>query len=360
MPEAPGARAEHGTGPVLGVLVPCRNEGAVIARRLANLALQEWPTARAPHRVVVVDDGSEDGSAERARAALRARPMPPGVRAEVFANTRRPGKGGAIETGLASLEEGVDLVVLTDADVVCDRRALLALAQAFARDPRLVLACGAQRFVAELPADGSPRLPDGSLPPNVGTAYDRLSAWVRRRESARGRLFSVHGQLLAWRAELRLAPRRALAADDLELMLAARERAPAGRIELVPGALFLERRTAPGPDARGQALRRARAYVQLVREHPGPGGDRASRVQWALYRRVPLAFPWLVALAAGGLVLLALLAPGPGSLVGAATLVLALALPQGRRLFALALTIQRAAWAEGRGRLSDRWEMARR
>ena len=239
----------RGPGPVLGVLVPCRNEGAVIARRLANLARQEWPAARAPHRVLVVDDGSEDGTGERARAALDAAPFPPQVRAEVVANARRPGKGGAIETGLELLGEHVDLVVLTDADVVCDARALLALAEAFARDPRLVLACGAQRFVAELPGSGEARGADGSLPPDVGTAYDRISAWVRRRESARGRLFSVHGQLLAWRAELRLAPRRALAADDLELMLAARERAPAGRIELVPSALFLEQRTLPGRPA---------------------------------------------------------------------------------------------------------------
>ncbi len=360
MREGRATGAGQGTGPVLGLLVPCRNEGAVIARRLANLARQAWPDARAPHRVLVVDDGSEDGTADRARAALDAMPLPSQVRSEVVANARRPGKGGAIETGLAILEDHVDLVVLTDADVVCDDQALLALARAFARDPRLVLACGAQRFVAELPADGAARRADGSLPPDVGTAYDRVSAWVRRRESARGRLFSVHGQLLAWRAELRLAPRRALAADDLELMLAARERVPDGRIELVPSALFLEQRTFPGPDARAQALRRARAYVQLVREHPGPAGGASSRIQWALYRRLPLAFPWFVAGVCGSFVLASLLAAWPWNLVAAAVLALALVSAPGRRALDLALTIRRAARAEGRERLSDRWEMARR
>lgn len=344
-------------GPALGLLVPCRDEALVIERKLRNLARSEWPPAARAHRVVVVDDGSRDGTGERARALLRGPEWPAAIAAEVIANTLRPGKGGAIESGLRHLGDSVDLLLLSDADVVFEPSSLRALTAAFERDPRLVMACGAQRYVEELRADGT--TDPGGLPTKpAGSTYDRLSSWVRRAESRAGALFSVHGQMLAWRAELGIAPARGLAADDLELMLAARTRAQGGRIELVPGARFLELKTPPGPAARAQALRRARAYVQLVREHPAPPGAPLRRLQWSFYRRVPLAFPWLCLASLAALLIALLLAPAP--LVPALALGAALALTFLDGLAELALIIHRATRLEARERQSDRWEMARR
>jgi len=240
----------------LGVLIPCRNEAAVIERKLANLARCAGIETAS---VVVVDDGSEDGTAEKALAA--------GVR--VVRNGERPGKPGALRSGIEALA-GCELIVLTDADVLLDPRALVELRAAFEREPALALACGAQRFT------------------NGSTAYDRWTARVRRLESRCGVLFSVHGQLLAWRAELGLVPTLGIAADDLDLMLQARRH---GRVRLVSSAVFLEEKCAPGPRADEQALRRARAYVQFVRAHRDPLHGLVGALQWQFYRRAPFCVP---------------------------------------------------------------------
>jgi glycosyltransferase involved in cell wall biosynthesis len=239
--------------------------------------------------VVVVDDGSEDGTAEKARAAG----------ARVVRNRERPGKPGALRTGIAELA-GCELLVLTDADVLLEPRALSELAAAFEREPGLAMACGAQRFT------------------NGSTAYDRWTARVRRLESRCGMLFSVHGQLLAWRAALDLVPTLGIAADDLDLMLQARRR---GRVRLVDSAVFLEEKCAPGPLADEQALRRARAYVQFVRAQRAGLSGAAGWLQWQFYRRVPL------------------LVPARGSRIGR--------------------VIARAAELEARSTLPERWDMAR-
>lgn len=269
----------------LGILVPCHNEAAVIERKLANLArCAGIETAR----VVVVDDGSEDGTAEKALAAG----------ARVVRNRERPGKPGALRTGIAELA-GCELIVLTDADVLLEPRALAELALAFEREPGLAMACGAQRFT------------------NGSTAYDRWTARVRRLESRFGLLFSVHGQLLAWRAALGLAPTLGIAADDLDLMLQARRH---GRVRLVSSAVFLEEKCAPGPLADEQALRRARAYLQLVRaKGPGLPGFLGA-LQWQFYRRAPLLWP---------------------------------------RRTRLGRVIARASELEARSTLPERWDMAR-
>ncbi|MBK7641573.1 MAG: glycosyltransferase [Planctomycetes bacterium] len=280
----------------LGVLIPCRNEAAVIERKLANLAHCEGAAAA---RVVVVDDGSEDDTAERARAAgarlaLELRVVP---------NRERPGKPGALRSGLAELA-GCELLVLTDADVELDVRALTELERAFEREPALAMACGAQHFT------------------NGSTRYDRWTARVRRLESRFGALFSVHGQLLAWRTGLGLVPTLGMAADDLDLMLQARRK---GRVRLVASARFLEEKCAPGVLADEQALRRARAYVQLVRARHAPLSGLLGSLQWLFYRRVPLLVP---------------------------------ALPFARRSRTVRL-IARAIELEDRSSLPERWDMAR-
>lgn len=358
------ARGGDGAPLRLGVLVPCRNEAAVIARKLANLAALAWP-AGAAHRLVVVDDGSDDGTGERAREILdelARRGL--AAAASVVANRARAGKAGAIATGLEELEGAVDLVVLTDADVVLAAPALVELEQAFRGDARLGMASGAQRFVRALPGDAA-RVDERALEP-AGGRYDRWTSAVRALESRLGRLFSVHGQLLAWRADLALRPTLGVAADDLDLMLRVRARGLA--VRRVPGAVFYEVKTPPGPDRGAQALRRARAYVQaLARCGEPPSRDLLDRVQWAFYRRVPTAAPQLAALLALALVAAAYLttrwlgaAGWLGGLACALALLAAAFTAPGRDLVRLLAVIAAAVRAERRESLSDRWEMARR
>lgn len=342
--------------PRLGLVIPCRNEARVLPRKLANLARAAWP-AGALHRIVVVDDGSSDGTAELARACAVERE---GLETRVVANAGAPGKAGAIASALRLLGRDTDLVVLTDADVVLRPDALTALADAFAREPSLALASGAQEFVRDLASDGSCLGADGAEPVPAGGLYDRLTARVRALESRAGRLFSVHGQLLAWRAELGLAPTPGVAADDLDLMLQARARG--GRVRLVPEARFLEVKTPAGEARDGQALRRARAYFQVLGRAPraAAGSSRADRAQLGLYRTLPALAPWLLLATAFALPPLCFALGGVPLLLAASAALSVLALlPLGRRLLWLCDVIVRAWWTERREPLSDRWEMER-
>ncbi len=346
---------------VLGVLVPCRNEAAVIERKLRNLAALDWPRARRPHRVIVVDDQSSDGTPMLARgqaAGFDGRP----ARLEVVGNDMRPGKVGAIQAGLRHLGGTVDLLVLTDADVLLESGALCALERAFAADPRLGMACGAQRFVRTLASDGSPRGADGGEPMPAAGLYDQLTARVRQLESRGGRLFSVHGQLLAWRAALELTPTAGFAADDIDLMLQAR--VAGARIAMAGEARFLEVKPATGPAREAQALRRARAYLQMG-SHPclaraaALGGPLARLQVWA-YRRLPLASVWLLPLALALLLLACiLLLPPAWALVGGVALLALCSSGPGRRAIALLAVIHGAHKAERAEALSDRWETPR-
>lgn len=284
----------------LGVIVCCRDEERAIERRLANLANSHWPEAKGLHRVVVVDDGSRDGTAALAAKAISEAELtdpasPAAVKFELIANRLRPGKAGAITSGIEHLGASIEIVVLTDADVLNSPEALLELCRAFAGHSELGMAFGTQRFVAALSPDGSTAaLGRGS----AGGAYDRITAWVRALESRSGRAFSVHGQLLAWRARMNLRPRSAIAADDLDLML--QTRAAGMGVARVSRALFFEVKPA-GALRRIQALRRARAYIQFMRTlelKAAPEG--LTRWQWRAYLWIPRMFPWI---ALAGLVL---------------------------------------------------------
>ena len=357
----PAVAEPRASGPTLGVIVPCRDEAAVIVRKLLNLAQCAWPSAARPQRVVVVDDHSRDATSELAsqqREALRGR----GVELEVLPNDVRPGKPGAIACALRRLAGQVDLVVLTDADVVIEPAALLELARAFEREPRLGLACGAQRFVRELARDGTPLAPGGGAPLAAAGLYDRLTARVRQLESRAGLLFSVHGELLAWRAALPLEPTPGFAADDLDLMLQARL---AGmRVELARSARFLEVKSPDGEARSAQALRRARAYVQVLAppaiERLAAHGGLLARAQVWAYRRLPTSAPWWIPLLAAALCALALLTlPRLPALLVALALAAACASPVGRRLLRLLGLIRTACAREREATLADRWETPR-
>ncbi len=375
--QPPGSAPARATGLALGVVVPCHNEAAVIERKLRNLARCAWPALPdgRQHMLLVVDDGSDDDTASLARDFLAAHFSASGpVRAQLLPNAVRPGKSGAIETALRALRPTTDLVVLTDADVIVRPASLGALAAAFEARAALGMACGAQEFVRDLHADGTCRGADGGAPVPAADVFDRATARVRRIESRGGRLFSVHGQLLAWRAEFELLPTPGIAADDLDLMFQVRQRG--AHVELLRDAAFLEVKTHAPQAKASQELRRARAYVQVMQgRRSRKGASLADRVQLLFYRRAPLAAPvlvsgWAVPIIAALAALLLLAADrskGPVllsvALAGLALLlslpVLALATRRGRQVVHLLQVIAAAKRLQQQSALTDRWEMAR-
>jgi glycosyltransferase involved in cell wall biosynthesis len=100
-------------------VVPCFEEAAIIAQTLRQLAAW-FPEAR----IVVVDDGSSDGTAALARAFAQGHGA-----TEVLALPENCGKGSAVAAAAASI--GGDRVVIVDADLAYQddaiRRAAAAL-----------------------------------------------------------------------------------------------------------------------------------------------------------------------------------------------------------------------------------------
>lgn len=98
---------EPATWPPVCALVPARNEAGILPGTLPALLAQDYP---GPFRVVVVDDRSEDGTAETARAlgaeVVEGGPLPAGW----------VGKVWALERGCARVADAAYLL-LTDADI---------------------------------------------------------------------------------------------------------------------------------------------------------------------------------------------------------------------------------------------------
>lgn len=93
--------------PAVTAIVPARDEAATVADTVAAIRAQDYPGAL---RLLVVDDGSSDGTAGLARSAgaevLAAPPLAPGW----------TGKLHALETGVAASD--TEFLWFTDADIV--------------------------------------------------------------------------------------------------------------------------------------------------------------------------------------------------------------------------------------------------
>lgn len=100
------------------VIVPAWNEKECIEQTLRSLAASDY---RGPLEIVVVDDGSTDGTAEIAEG-LRL----PGVR---VVRQRNGGKSSALNTGIAVASH--DLIVMMDGDTIFEPEAIRNLVQPF-------------------------------------------------------------------------------------------------------------------------------------------------------------------------------------------------------------------------------------
>lgn len=107
----------------IAAVIPARNEADVIGPALSSLFKQDLS---APLKIVLVDDGSTDGTAEAAQAVaqggdltiLLSKPLPPGW----------TGKLWAMSQGVAHAEQfQPDFLLLTDADIRHGRRSVADL-----------------------------------------------------------------------------------------------------------------------------------------------------------------------------------------------------------------------------------------
>ncbi|MGH3824066.1 MAG: glycosyltransferase, partial [Pseudonocardiaceae bacterium] len=124
--------------PSVGVVIPARDEAAVLPETLPTLLAQDYPGELA---VWLVDDGSSDGTVAlayalanrlggRAFTVLTAPPPPPGW----------TGKLNALQCGVAAASTaGVDLLLFTDADIAHHSSSVRRLVAAALADDRDVV-----------------------------------------------------------------------------------------------------------------------------------------------------------------------------------------------------------------------------
>ena len=110
----PPAATPLAHAPAIVAVIPARNEAPCVGQAIASLCSQQYPGR---FHIVLVDDGSDDGTADAARAAapagqltvIQAAPLPPGW----------TGKLWAVAEGLRlAADLSPDLLLLTDADIV--------------------------------------------------------------------------------------------------------------------------------------------------------------------------------------------------------------------------------------------------
>jgi hopene-associated glycosyltransferase HpnB len=145
---------ETGGSPAVVAVVPARNEAAVVGTAVASLLDQDYP---APLHVILVDDHSEDGTAEAAKAAAAGSRRPDGL--TVCRSPALPqgwaGKVWAMHTGLeaaAGVAPEAAYVLFTDADIAHPPDGLLPLV-ARAEDEGLDLNSLMVRLHCEIPAE---------------------------------------------------------------------------------------------------------------------------------------------------------------------------------------------------------------
>lgn len=143
-----GAGASTGVAvgaPWISVLVPARNEAAVIAASVGDLLAQRYADASGPHfDLLVVDDGSSDGTGELARQAIEGS----SVSARVI--RREPGSGPLTKAAVLAFAQPFfrgEVVGVIDADTRIGPDFLERVARAWGRDPTAA-AVQVQRRVA--------------------------------------------------------------------------------------------------------------------------------------------------------------------------------------------------------------------
>lgn len=146
------------------VVIPAYNEGRVISRVVSDVK-------RAGYTVVVVDDGSSDSTADRARAAG----------ATVVAHPFNLGQGAALQTGIDyALAQEAECIVTFDADGQHRVADIAGLTEALLRE-RADFALGS-RFLGQAP--NLPRLRRLLL--QAATAFTRLTTGLQLTDTHNG------------------------------------------------------------------------------------------------------------------------------------------------------------------------------
>ncbi len=128
------ARADNQQLPTVSFVISAYNEESVLEKKLANLQALDYPLEKL--EVIIVSDGSTDGTNEILRAAVTSRFM-------VFVLEERRGKANALNHACAKAHH--EILIFSDASTLFAPDAVRHLARHFA-DPEVGVVCGSLQF----------------------------------------------------------------------------------------------------------------------------------------------------------------------------------------------------------------------
>jgi cellulose synthase/poly-beta-1,6-N-acetylglucosamine synthase-like glycosyltransferase len=231
-------RAYSGLEPPVSILVPAYNEEATIATSVRSMLQLDYPE----FEVIVVNDGSRDGTMEALRAAFALVPFPEAYRRRlevkpvrgIYRSTRFPnlrvidkengGKADALNAGINASR--FPLFCGVDADSILERASLRRVVGPFLEDPTVIASGGTVRVANGCTVSGgfleSVALPGRLLPLLQIVEYLRAFQFGRMGWSPLNAVLIISGAFGLFRKETVVAAggyRSDTVGEDMELVV---------------------------------------------------------------------------------------------------------------------------------------------
>ena len=271
-----------GGWPGVTVLIPAYNEELVIAVSVEAVLQADYPDLE----LLVLDDGSTDGTSPAARAAAAGDP-----RCRVIRDEINRGKAGRLNEGLRAARH--ELVAVTDADTHIHPQALKQLVARIESSAVIAAVAGAPRVTNRGRFSSAMQILEAAS----------IIGLIRRTQSLTGRVGTVAGVLGLFRRDRVLAvggydPRMATEDIDLtwRLLLAGWQTAYEPRalvgmqVPVTARALWAQRK------------RWARGQGEVLRAHLGAVAELRNHRMWLLAAESVASLAWVL-LVAGGLLI---------------------------------------------------------
>ncbi len=166
--------------PFFSVLVPCHNEEDTIGDTVAHLVELDYPD----YEIILVDDGSSDGTADRIHELCEKNVRVRGVYVQ-----QNQGKAAAMNAGC--LVSKGDYLLCIDADALLDKQCMKWMARQFHNSPRVGAITGNPRVLNRTTLLG--KIQTGE--------YATIIGFIKRAQRILGKVLTVSGVVAAFRKQ---------------------------------------------------------------------------------------------------------------------------------------------------------------
>ena len=183
LPKAWNIKKNKKYTPKITIIVPTYNEVELIARKLDNMAMQDYP--RSHMHILIIDSASADGTREEIFEWIKSNPD---INVRVILENERRGKATALNKALKEVDDDTEIIVITDVDSFWPEKGTLRTVVSYFADPVVGAVSCLKRPLSAGPAD-------------IERSYRDYYNVVRLGESKTWSTPIFHGELAAFRKE---------------------------------------------------------------------------------------------------------------------------------------------------------------